>query len=440
MIKVFWFFIKVLIISALFVWLIEHPGSLSFDWLGYSVETSVAFILIVLFALWLTLTLTLKLVGIILKSPQSLTLWSQDRQSKKMIDALSDGMIAIAAGDVKTALTKARFIENFKEKPALAYLLCAQAEQLAGNDDKARSHYYDMIAQEKTEFLGYKGLIQQSIAQENYTHALSLAEQAYSKYNDSKWLIDLLYDLKRRKGDWDDALNLSDKEWRMGFLPDQEYHRERILLYFARAKDIFKELASLPIEDKAYNNLRDEGFKTLEKAYKLDSGLIPLACYYAETLHQFNKTSKALKVIEQSWKDSPHRDLIPVYKTLRNPDETTSQIKHLQKLLDLNDQTYEAHFSFAQIYLNANIWGLARDHLHKALALNPTKEIYMLLAQLERKEFGNETAALKWIEKATSAAENPQWTCTKCHTSHTDPYLTCPQCHEFGSVSWQASQ
>src|SRR5207244_3592662 len=76
--------------------------------------------------------------------------------------ALTQGMVAVAAGDAEEAQRQARKADVLLAEPPLTLLLSAQAAQLGGDEDAARRFFSEMLNRPETEFLGLRGLLMQA--------------------------------------------------------------------------------------------------------------------------------------------------------------------------------------------------------------------------------------------------------------------------------------
>ncbi|WP_158596193.1 hypothetical protein [Oleomonas cavernae] len=67
-----------------------------------------------------------------------------------------------------------------------------------------------------------------------------------------------------------------------------------------------------------------------------------------------------------------------------------------------------------------------------------TRRTFDLLAELERREKGDERRAAEWHEKANTGEAEPRWYCDACN--HTPPQWTphCPACRSFDTLEWRA--
>ena len=103
MIRVVLFLIAVALIATGVAWFADRPGDVVLTWMGYRVETSlmVAALAVLVFAIVLMLVWSI-LRGIV-RTPEQVSLFFRHRRAMKGYAAISRGLIAIGAGDLKLA-------------------------------------------------------------------------------------------------------------------------------------------------------------------------------------------------------------------------------------------------------------------------------------------------------------------------------------------------
>ena len=163
MIRALWFLLKVAVVIAIAIWLADRPGTVSVHWLGYAVEAP----------FWVALLVTLAALGIaalgyrllrgLIRTPQRIRRHSRARRRERGYRALTQGMVAIAAGDAPTARKMARKADGLLNEPPLTMLLSAQAAQLQGDERAAKQYFEAMLERPETAFLGMRGLLTQAI-------------------------------------------------------------------------------------------------------------------------------------------------------------------------------------------------------------------------------------------------------------------------------------
>ena len=90
--------------TAGLAWLADRPGTLTIDWLGYqsrlSVFQAVVLLMVFMALVWFALSLLRNLIA----SPASVSRYVTRRKQQQGLEALTNGMIAIGAGDRQLAI------------------------------------------------------------------------------------------------------------------------------------------------------------------------------------------------------------------------------------------------------------------------------------------------------------------------------------------------
>ena len=81
-------------------------------------------------------------------------------------------MIAVANKDNKTALkSHKKMVSYLKDDPSLSLLLKSEVLKIEKKFPELNNVYEDMIKSKKTETLGYRGLMEQNLRNQDYHHA-----------------------------------------------------------------------------------------------------------------------------------------------------------------------------------------------------------------------------------------------------------------------------
>ena len=89
-------------------------------------------------------------------------------------------MMALASGEGRLAMAKAARAERFLARPELTNLLAAQAAEMAGDRTKAEEVYKRLLQDERTRFVGVRGIMKQKLDEGDADTALKLAERAFA--------------------------------------------------------------------------------------------------------------------------------------------------------------------------------------------------------------------------------------------------------------------
>ena len=103
MIRIVLFLISVLVVAWGFAWVADRPGEIAITWMSYHVETSVIVAAFAVAALVLVILMIWSIVRAILRSPEQVSLFFRHRRAIKGYLAISRGLIAVGAGDLRLA-------------------------------------------------------------------------------------------------------------------------------------------------------------------------------------------------------------------------------------------------------------------------------------------------------------------------------------------------
>ncbi len=129
----------------------------------------------------------LRLIGLVIAifrflsgDETAITRWFSRNRERKGFQALADGMMALASGEGRVAMSKAAKAEKYLGRPELTNLLSAQAAELAGDTKTATEVYKRLLTDERTRFVGVRGLMKQKLAEGDTDMALRLAQKAFA--------------------------------------------------------------------------------------------------------------------------------------------------------------------------------------------------------------------------------------------------------------------
>src|SRR5436305_7728455 len=187
------------------VWLVERPGTVTAEWHGWRLDTSVGVVLIAVallillgIAAWLLYRWIVGAPGALLEG------WGESRR-RRGYRALTQGLAAVAAGDGAEAQKNARKAEALLSEPPLTLPLSAQAAQLTGDRDAAKRAFDAMLEDDQMAFLGLRGLIAQSLRDGDQVRALDYAERAFKIRPQTPWVVHSLFDMQAQTGAWKNA-------------------------------------------------------------------------------------------------------------------------------------------------------------------------------------------------------------------------------------------
>ena len=394
MIRVILFLLAAAVLAAGFVWVADRPGDVAITWMGYHIETSVMVAAFAVAVLVLVVILIWTIVRGILRSPEQVSLFFRHRRAMKGYLAISRGLIAIGAGDLRGARKSAAEAARLSPGDPLALLLTAQSAQMAGDRGGAERAFREMTRREDTKLLGLRGLYIEAQRRDDAHAARLAAEEAGKASPAPAWAGQAVLDYRCAAADWAGALDALDHM--KGALEKADYRRKRAVLLIARA------LALEEID-------RDASRAAALEAVKLAPDLVPAAALAGRRLAEAGEARKARKILEKAWAINPHPDIAEAYANLRLGDSARERLTRMQKLAAQLPGQLEGAIAVAHAALDAREFAVARAALAPYLSA-PTRRVATLMAEIEESEHGDEGRVREWMGRAIRAAGDPAWT------------------------------
>lgn len=398
MLRILAFFLVVLAAGLGFAWLADHPGTVQLVWQGQEVGTTFTVFVILEMLLLGAAVVLFWLVRGFFKAPDRVARFFGDRRREKGYRALSAGMIAAGAGDALTArryTDRAKKLLSGRADPMLRFL-DAQTALVEGDHARARSIFETLEGDPETRLVGLRGLYLEAERLGDQNAARHYAERAVRIAPHVSWAGGAVLDLKATQGDFDGALGILEAQRDSRLVDKTESRRMRAVLLTAKA-------ASLADADPT-------GSKTAAvEAQKLAPDLVPAATVAARALIRLGDARKASRILETSWKAGPHPEVAALYIHARPGDGVTERLKRAQSLAALQPGHVESHLAVAHAALDARDFALARREALAAAEKGPRESIYLLLADIEEAETGNEALVRQWMGRALLAPKDPTW-------------------------------
>jgi HemY protein len=422
--------IAVLIAGAVFV--ADRPGSVEVVWQGWRIDTSVAVLVLGIALIGALAAALFHVLRKIVGGPGAFMRARRERRRRDGYRALTQGMVAVAAGDAEEAHKFARKADVLLAEPPLTLLLSAQAAQLKGDEQAAKKYFTAMLDRAETEFLGLRGLLMQALRGGDERTALKLAERAKALRPRTPWVLSSLFELQARAGQWDAAeATLAEAAKRKALPPgDGRHHRAVLLHEKSRAAE-------------AQGDQR-EALQHAAKAHALDPAFTPATLRYASLLSVSGRKRPALKALENGWRAAPHPAIAEAYGALLAEEAPLARVKHFERLAAQNPGHPESHIAQAEAARAARLWGEARRHLEAAGASSaadappPTPRLCRMMAELEEAQHQDQAAARAWLARAAAtSALDPTYVCAACGAESPGWAPLCPACRAFASLRWR---
>ncbi|MEO1194292.1 MAG: heme biosynthesis HemY N-terminal domain-containing protein [Pseudomonadota bacterium] len=410
-------------------WLVSEPGSINFAWLGYEGSLDIRLLVGAAALVLLLYTAVLFILRRIWTAPSSIKQGWGDRRRRRGYRALTQGMVAIAAGDPDEASKWSRRADDLLNNPPLTLLLAAQSAQLNGDEQAAKRYFEVMLDEPETRFLGLRGLVQIALRRGDEEGALDLVKEAYNLRPETPWVLDALFDLAERRGRLEEAVRALDEAKRRKALPRGTVDRRRAVLLYEEAKQA--------IEAKQSRLAIEKG----KQALKLAPDFAPIVVLVSDSLVAADRGRDAERVLRQAWAKAPHSDVYQAWKRSRPKGESAEEAKKaLLRLISAAPSHVESRLALAELAVDNGDWAEARNELQAAEDQAADARVAELLARLEQAEHGDAAAARSWLETAAGRPAAPAWVCEACGHETKTWTPRCQACGSFDSLNWKTGK
>jgi len=399
MIRILFYVLIVLALGAGFAWLADRPGELSLIWQGQRIEMSLMVAATLLASLIAAILIVVWFIRVVWLSPHSISRYFRARKRDRGYQALSTGLIAAGAGDSALArkmTARTRGLLSSDQEP-LIHLLEAQTALIEGKYDDARKKFELMADDPETRELGLRGLYLEAKRLGANEAARQYAERAADKAPHLPWATLAALDYRSQTGQWDEAIRLLDQSRASHVIDRKEADRKKAVLLTARAS---QKLEADP------KGARDDA----QAALKLAEDLVPAGLIAAKALFREDNLRKAASILEKLWKQDPHAEVARLYVRARSGDSASDRLKRANKLEALRPNNAVALATVAESALEARELPLARAKAEAAARMQPSEGIFLLLADIEEADTGDDGRIRHWMNQALKSPRDPAWT------------------------------
>ena len=389
---------------------------------------SVIAAVVLIAVIWVVLRLLGLLVAVfrfISGDETAITRWLHRNRERQGFEALADSMMALASGEGRVALNKAAKAEKYLNRPELTNLVTAQAAELAEDRAKAEETYKLLLADERTRFVGIRGIMKQKLADGDNETALKLAERAFALRPKHVEMQDTLLQLQSESGDWSGARKTLAAKLKHGALPRDVHKRRDAVLALSEARDLLDDSTSIETREAAI------------AANKMSPDLIPAATMAARGYIEQGKLRLATRLLRKAWETRPHPDLAAAFAEIV-PDETpAARLKRFETLTRLRPEDTETKLLLAELNISAEDFPAARRAMGDLADADPTQRTLTIMAAIERGQGADDAVVRGYLARAVGAPRGPQWVCGNCNSVYAEWAPVCENCGAFDTLDWK---
>ncbi|HZV21278.1 MAG TPA: heme biosynthesis HemY N-terminal domain-containing protein, partial [Hyphomicrobiales bacterium] len=396
MIRLTAYFLLIAAAAAGLAWLADRPGSVTIDWLGYDVRTSVFVAVILLVLFFCLLTFAVWLGVLTFTAPKRFIRQMRQRRRRAGEQALRRGIFAAGAGDRLAAMKAGAIAKKHIPDEPLTLLLEAQSAQLNEDPIASRQAFERMLEKPDMVELGLRGLFIEAKKAGQIEAARQFAERALAANPALAWSSAALFDLQCREGDWRGALRTLGIANQNRHIPKAEAKNRRALLLTQLATELED---TQPSKALAY----------AVEAFDLSPSLVPAAAVAGRILSAQGSTARATKLLTRAWKAVRHPEIALVLAHCRRGDSPRDRLARVKALVEGEPPSIEGAVAVAAAAIEAMEWAAARSALTPYLANTPPARVCRLMARIEMGENRDAGRAREWMAKAARGAPDPAW-------------------------------
>jgi HemY protein len=383
---------------------------------------------VLLLAVWLLF----KVVGLLVATLRflngdetAISRYFNRRSERKGYEALAEGMMALAAGEGRLAIRKAERAEKYLKRPELTKLVVAQGAEMVGDRQLATDTFKALVQDNRTRFVGVRGLMKQKLAAGETETAMKLAEKAMAIRPANGEVQTTLLQLQAQHENWAGARATLAQTLKSGNLPRDVHQRRDAVLALAHARDA---MAAGKVA---------EATRSATEANRMAPGLVPAAVMAARLAIAEGQAKQAAKILRKAWDAEPHPDIAAAFAEIAPGESPADRIKRFRPLIAKHANHPEAKLLEAELQIAAEDFPAARRALGDLAETKPTARSLTIMAAIERGEGGEDKIVRAWLAKAVTASRGTQWVCGNCGHVHADWRPLCENCESFDSLSWQ---
>ena len=298
MLRLLWTLIKICLVLALIAYLGQFNSLVEIRWDGFLIELSLMTLCIGLAAVFSILVFCILSLSKLRRVPKNFKEYRYKRRRESGYRALTRGMVAVAAGEKLAARKAAKQAEVLLQDPPLTMLLSAQSAQLEGDELAAKRYFNKMLDHPEMAFLGWRGLIMQSLQQSDRAATRDLIAQAEARFPKQPWLITQALELEEIEGNSGKALALVHRAQKTGALTNTEATEHEVRLLIQQSKESFA--------NERWQEAQSTAIKAGKVIKKQGTKANPITAYeqqllLADCALRLKDNSGAKKALQQCW-------------------------------------------------------------------------------------------------------------------------------------------
>ena len=411
-----------LLITAAIAWMIALPGTLTVEVGGYRAQPRLGTAVFLLAAVIAVAIILWTIFRRLWNTPTYLARRAQHKRKEQGIEALSDGFVALQAGDAARARLLAREAQARLPSNTAAQLLEARADLMLGDMPSAREHYRALMTDKKTAVAALAGLYEQARLQGRGDAALTFAHKAAALAPATPWASSAVFEDLARNHRWSDALARLANEPAVSRSERAAKKRRQAVLETALARDAEETEPLVALEHA-------------QAALKLIPEFVPAALIAARVQSSRGESRKAMSLLRRVWRLSHHSDVAALYAHAVPGASAVERYRRMRELVETPAPDASSAMALARAAIDAFEWSAARNALAPFSIREPSQGVCLLMAEIEEGQNGDAGKAREWLSRAVHAPRDPTWTADGITAEDWEP--TSPITGKLDAFEWR---
>ena len=333
-------------------------------------------------------------------------------------------MIAVANKDNKTALkSHKKMVSYLKDDPSLSLLLKSEVLKIEKKFPELNNVYEDMIKSKKTETLGYRGLMEQNLRNQDYHHAFLYGEKLFSINPNIEKLYDTLIFIAAKTKNWNQIILLSDKAFSNKIISKNDLNENKSVGFY--------EIAKIKYDSDIKDSL-----KNILKAVDLKKNFPPYVKLHLEIIAGLNDKRNLKKLIKKYWSSNPSSPLRSIIIKILNDNDLTD-IKFINEIIKNNVGEEESKKLLIYFAIKNLKWDIARENIIGMIGSSPSKDICYFMSDIELGENNDKQKSDAWIMRAENAKLENSWICRITNQSQ-EEWSSLSNSGNYNSLVWSS--
>ena len=361
--------LQLILLLSITIFLVSNSFNISFDIgdLSYNFSSNLLVIAVVILILIVVLMNFIYFKTKFVFQKYSYT--KRFERTQRGYDFFVESMIALLNKDNKTAINSARKMKGIlKNDTSLNLLLQSEILKIEKKSEELTDVYDSMIKNNKTKTLGYRGLMEESLKQQDYHHAFIYGEKLFLLNPKIEKLYETLLNVIAKTKNWNQLINITNKAYSNRIIKKEEANENKSIALFEIAKIKMKS------DDKEAINL-------IEKAISLKGNFSPYIKLYTQLLFASNNNTKAQKILKKYWGQSPS-SLLRSSITEVLKENNINEIEFINRLISTNQNNEESKKLLIDFAIYLNHWDVARENIKGLIGSNPSREICLFMSEI----------------------------------------------------------